>query len=369
MNISKQQARNVLLATAGLSRWSKASPTATMDVLRNLRAVQLDPLDPFLTNAELVMAARLSGYRKGMLLHPSNNGQYSEQWFKERCLIPSESFAPYRQLSFPHHWWRNVGYLKSVDPKTVDRVLSTIADAGPVTRKELDMFGNVEPHDWSGWTGTKKAIGVALEVLWTDTRIAVVGRDAKGKRLYDIPERHFAMEHSDINYAKWAILQRIQSSGIVSTNAGPIWRTLRKERTSGLLQTMQSEGEIAMFSIEGIPGTYISTQEKLDKPEEKPDQNMRILGPLDNFLWDRKLLARVFDFDYVWEVYKPAAKRLWGWYVVPLLYKGTFVGRVELHRQKGELRVKQMWRERTPFPETAWQKCFARMEKTIAPSK
>lgn len=344
---------------------SRATPAATMRVLQSLSAIQLDPLDPFLTNAELAVAARLFGYKKGMLFDPVNNGHYFEQWFKERCLLPAESFSHYTKLEFKPGWWKSVSYLQSVSEETVDRVLQTIIDAGPLTRKELDIFGNVVPHDWSGWTGTSKAIGVALEVLWTDCRITVVGRNEKGKRLYDIPERHFDVQADDSPYAHWAIEQRIQACGLISTNAGPIWRTLRKERTSGVVDELVAQKRILKVQIEDTPGTFLTTQEILDAEPQKPDSHMRVLGPLDNALWDRKLLARVFDFDYVWEVYKPASKRLWGWYVVPLLYKGAFVGRVEMQKTKQGLTVKNLWREKKPFPEKAWERCFQRIEKSI----
>ena len=71
------------------------------------------------------------------------------------------------------------------------------------------------------------------------------------------------------------------------------------------------------------------------------------LAPLDPLAWDRDLLLRLFDFDYRWEVYVPAAKRRWGYYVLPLLYGDRFVGRIEprIDRAKGTLRVIGLWWE------------------------
>ena len=70
---------------------------------------------------------------------------------------------------------------------------------------------------------------------------------------------------------------------------------------------------------------------------------MRILGPLDPLLWDRKLVELAFDFAYVWEVYKPAAQRTWGYYVCPLLHEGRMVGRIEAHREGGEVVLDHLW--------------------------
>ena len=75
------------------------------------------------------------------------------------------------------------------------------------------------------------------------------------------------------------------------------------------------------------------------------DDRVRILGPLDPLLWDRNLVRHVFDFDYVWEVYKPAKQRIWGWYVCPLLHRERFIGRIDAHVDRGTLKVRKLWLE------------------------
>ena len=71
------------------------------------------------------------------------------------------------------------------------------------------------------------------------------------------------------------------------------------------------------------------------------------LAPLDPLAWDRDLLLRLWGFDYRWEVYVPAAKRRWGYYVLPLLYGDRFVGRIEprIDRRTGTLRILGLWWE------------------------
>jgi hypothetical protein len=77
-----------------------------------------------------------------------------------------------------------------------------------------------------------------------------------------------------------------------------------------------------------------------------------ILAPLDNLLWDRKLIAALFGFDYKWEVYTPAADRRYGYYVLPLLYEDRFIGRFEpvANRKSGELVVENWWWEQGVTP-------------------
>jgi uncharacterized protein YcaQ len=71
------------------------------------------------------------------------------------------------------------------------------------------------------------------------------------------------------------------------------------------------------------------------------------LAPLDPLMWDRKLLQQLYGFDYIWEVYVPAAKRRWGYYVLPILFGDRLVGRIEprLDRKTGTLEVLGLWFE------------------------
>jgi uncharacterized protein YcaQ len=88
---------------------------------------------------------------------------------------------------------------------------------------------------------------------------------------------------------------------------------------------------------------------------------MRILGPHDALLWDRKLVRQVFGFDYVWEVYKPAEDRKWGWYVCPLLHRGRLVGRLEGRVRDDTLVIERLYRETDArLDESALDACLER---------
>jgi hypothetical protein len=77
------------------------------------------------------------------------------------------------------------------------------------------------------------------------------------------------------------------------------------------------------------------------------ETGVALLAPLDPLVWDREVLRSLWDFDYLWEVYVPAAKRRWGYYVLPLLWGERFVGRIEprIERKTGTLRVLGLWWE------------------------
>ena len=81
--------------------------------------------------------------------------------------------------------------------------------------------------------------------------------------------------------------------------------------------------------------------------EISKEKKVRFLAPLDNLLWDRKLVKDIFGFDYKWEVYTPESKRKYGYYVLPILYGGDFIGRFEpeFYKKEKGLVVKNFWWE------------------------
>lgn len=83
----------------------------------------------------------------------------------------------------------------------------------------------------------------------------------------------------------------------------------------------------------------------LQNPE--PKWRCELIAPLDNFLWDRKLITALFNFDYTWEIYTPVSKRKFGYYVLPLVYGERFIGRAEIiaERKTNTLVVKNIWYE------------------------
>ena len=99
---------------------------------------------------------------------------------------------------------------------------------------------------------------------------------------------------------------------------------------------------------------------------DRPAPRAAILAPLDNLLWDRRFIRRLFGFSYIWEVYKPVAEREYGYYVLPILYGDRFVARFEPGRDKrsGALVVKNWWWEEEVKPsaemQAELQRCFRR---------
>jgi uncharacterized protein YcaQ len=134
-----------------------------------------------------------------------------------------------------------------------------------------------------------------------------------------------------------------------------------RERAAALARLLEQE-QVTEVHVEGIDlPLYMRSRDRatLDRAVDDVDLPPRaaILAPLDNLLWDRRFVEALFDFYYVWEVYKPVAERRYGYYVLPILYGDRFVARFEPGRDKksGALVVKNWWWESGVHPSAAMQ--------------
>jgi uncharacterized protein YcaQ len=349
----------------GLARPLGAGLGAIPGLLQRLRAVQLDPLEPIGSQADLVALARLDGLARGDVYRGLLPGHAFEHYAKERCLLPADAFPQYRRRATGDVGWRLSDLHKALPPSLLDDVEAEVRERGPLAPAALTDRGRVQPVDWSGWKGTSKASTMALEALSLRCRVVVSGRSGRDK-LYDVPERALPAHHARRprgDFDRWAILDRATAAGLLPTRSGPQWGCCATRGTQ-LAPRLVETGALRAVALGGR--TWWCRPEFLEAPIEEPDDRVRILGPLDPLLWDRDLVRLVFGFDYVWEVYKPAAERTWGWYVVPLLYEGRLVGRLEARYGDGKLTVHQLWPESPgSIPGAALDRALDRHERAL----
>jgi hypothetical protein len=118
---------------------------------------------------------------------------------------------------------------------------------------------------------------------------------------------------------------------------------------NALREELVELGELIPVEVEGVAGKrYVVRDdlELLEKPPEPPP-SVAFISPYDAFVWDRKLLGSLFDFDYVSELYIPPHKRRWGWYVLPIVFRDRLVGRIEprIDAAEGTVQVLALWWE------------------------
>ena len=330
ITLSQAEVRRRLVAHLGLN----VPMRSVRAVLEKLRCIQLDPLDVIGTNADLVVMARVERAQRGDVHKRLFPRHAFEHFAKERCILPAEAFPYYREhghgVQTP--WWKHNEREERVAPEQIARVLDEVRKRGPIVAADLTDEGSVVPMDWSGWMGTSKATSMALEILWTRCDIVVAGRTDSGAKIYDLPERalgSIAREKPKEGFEQWALRERVRAIGLLSRSGGSTWSTLSATRRTTIPDDMVASGDLVDVMIEGSPRKYLAVPEFLERRSVRFDDRVRILGPLDPLMWDRDLIRHAFEFDYVWEVYKPAHLRKWAWYVCPILFRDRLIGRVD----------------------------------------
>src|ERR1051325_635392 len=336
ITLTRAEARRLLVAHLGLARFLGRGARGVRAVLERLRCIQLDPLDVIGTNADLVVMARVEDARRGDVWRQLFPKHAFEHFAKERCILPASAFPWYRRQGHgaQTHWWRHGEREQRVPPELVAAVLDEVRERGPLAARDLTDHGSVEPIDWAGWMGTKKMTSMAVEILWTRCDVVVAGRTESAAKLYDVPERSLGkFDEPCGDFNRWALRERAHAAGLLTRASGAMWSMLSGVRASPLVGEMLEAGELIEVMIEDSPRRYLAIPSFLEA-RARYDDRLRVLGPLDPLLWDRDLVRHVFDFEYVWEVYKPAHQRKWGWYVCPILHRDRLIARLDAQTGK-----------------------------------
>ena len=188
---------------------------------------------------------------------------------------------------------------------------------------------------------------------------SAISRRDGNRRLYDLSERLFPAEllaerRTEDEQRRHKLLSRYRAHGLLGMRGGnqEVWigtAPTAAERYR-FRDELIAEGLLLPVAVDGVKGERLILAEEapmLAEAAELAEPGVAFLAPLDPLVWDRELLRSLWDFDYVWEVYVPAAKRRWGYYVLPLLWGERFVGRIEprIERKTGTLRILGLWWE------------------------
>ena len=180
---------------------------------------------------------------------------------------------------------------------------------------------------------------------------------------------------NELDHQKWRVLRRIGAVGLLWNKPSDAWLNIwglkSAERNEIFMQLLEEEKilEIKVDSIKDRLYCLSTDRDILETVLQEPELKARceLIAPLDNMLWDRRLIKAVFNFDYKWEIYTPEIQRKYGYYVLPLLYGDSFIGRVEAicDRKAGTLAVKNIWYEKgvkqTKKLQTAINNCICKL--------
>ena len=328
--LSRTDARSIAVRAQLLA---DGRPSTLLDTVRTLTLLQIDPVAAIAPSAELVAWSRL-----GSSSSPSdlNAALESRKLIELRAMIrPSEDLALFRaemaiwERAEPGELagWRGVHceWVRANDACRLD-ILGRLGSAGPLPSRALPDTCKV-PWKSTGWTNNRNVTQM-LEFLVRRGEVAVAGRQG-GDRLWDLASRVYP------------------DDPVVPLDEALRIRNERRLRSLGIARAWGPEcpvepldvgdvGESAV--VEGIKGIWRVDPSFLGQPLSG---RTALLSPFDRLIHDRKRMVELFEFDYQLEMYKPAGKRRWGYFALPILHGDRLVGKLDAtaDRKAGVLRI------------------------------
>jgi uncharacterized protein YcaQ len=367
-SLSKEEFRSFLIryhsldnfdSLSGKGKTQVSKPAAQVKkLMRRLGSVQYDPLNVVGRNPDLVFQSRIKDFTADLL----EDLLYKERslidgWDKEMSIYPSAEWPCFTRIR-KAETESTLGTLKYRGQEEVLKFLPQIMEEARkkgALRSNALKLGSCKENRW----GHRQVSGAALDYLNMSGQLGVYSKKSAQKIYAPIenllPEKIVNESDpfpNDDDFFEWYFLRRIGGIGAYWLRSGPGWLghylsnpDLRKKT----LKTLEEKKTIVRLEVPEINETFYMRRKDLPVLNEKShyDGAARFLAPLDNMLWDRLMVKKVFDFEYSWEVYVPAAKRKYGYYVLPVLYKNNLIARFEpVKYEKGRpLAVKNWWWE------------------------
>ena len=346
--LSISQARRAALAAQGFQR---ERPPGRVD-RRHLRrafddmgVIQIDSVNVLVRSQELPLFARLGPHDRSLIPEATAAGEIFEYWVHEASHVPVSQHQFLRWRMQQPHGWKGVNQIVEANPGLVKRVLDAIGDRGPITAGELSPRTSPK-NDWWDWDAAK----AALEFLFWKGEVAATRRSNDFARLYDLPERVLPAwaveaETPEENDARRELIrQATRHLGVGTLKDIADYHRQRITDVRPLVEDLVRQGDLVPISVDGWSHTAYACPD-LHIPRTLSARAM--LSPFDPVVWFRDRDERLFDFHYRIEIYTPASKRRYGYYVLPFLLGDRLVGRFDLKadRAQGVLRIQSSWVE------------------------
>lgn len=355
MHISKNDLKNFYVNYHGFyDFYNTPTKSAIGGVFNRLQSLQFDPLNVVGRNAELALFSRIKYFSRQDLFDALYvDGSLIDGWDKMMCIFPRKDFSrfSYVREKMIADYDKVINWRAQNDCYAhMGEIYEYIDNNGPVLVSDIPSAKTN-----NGRWGPSKIAGVCCEYLWFGGKI-VVSEKRGVVKIYDTATKvlgeeanknFFTDKHS---FSRWYVKRRIAAIGALWNKNGGGWLgpfLENKEFRTGIIEELCSCGELIEVNVEGVKEPfYICSGDEKYFRECRADRAV-FIAPLDNLIWDRKLVKSIFDFEYTWEVYVPAAKRKFGYYVMPVMIGNRFVGRFEpcQYRPNETLKIKNFWFE------------------------
>jgi uncharacterized protein len=368
IRITKADARAFLIRAFALESWQSLPDTES--AIRALEFVQEDSIPICGRMHDLILWPRVAGYTPQSLADAlyGPTATAFEIHFPNLAALPREDY-PYfvrRMQARQEEPGRWQGLLAEEEPVAA-AFLEALDTLGPLSTRR---HGNDSGHMLSGWGTRSTVISQVAEKLWLHGKLGIAHRK-NFERYFDRLERvapELAAWHAPdatlpdpVEARRYLVRKRLK--------AKVLFRPGRDDKAT------LGESAFCKVEIEGLTKPWYTLNEFT--PFAEPEgvgrgtrtgggaAGLRLLAPLDPLVYDRQRNREIFDFDYTWEVYVPAEKRKWGYYVLPILHDSQLVGRVDLKRdtKAGALQVLSLTVEENVVLETVAEPIAMRLRE------
>jgi uncharacterized protein len=357
VKVSAEIARRFLVARQMLApaRSLQGGQDAALEVFRRWGSVQFDPLSVAGRSHDLVLHARVAGYEPAWSDDLYERGEVFEANNKGLSLVLTEEFPWFRAA-----WNLRPPRVPDDNPEIAERVLERIREEGPLSALDFEPERGKEVD----WFGVPTNVVRAVLEDYAGAGVLGLARREGNRRYYDLLERLLPAEVLEREVPleeqiRHKLHSRYRTHGLLGIGGGgDIFNGLGPAKPdpsrgtpgrTALRNQLIADGALVPVDVEGVRGKRFVLREEVEllaAPPELPP-SVAFLSPFDPVVWDRGLLGSLFEFDYVWELFFPREKRKYGWYVLPILFRDRFVGRIEprIEREDGRVQVIGFWWE------------------------
>mgnify|MGYP000041102104 CR=1 FL=1 len=351
--ISLKTARRIALAAQG---FADPRPSTTPDrrhlgrVLSRTGLLQIDSVSAVVRAHYMPLYSRLGAYPMSLLdeaMAPGRKRALFEYWAHEASLLPIETYPLMRwrmeRAERGEEMYTGLAKWGCQNANLIDEIFREVETRGPIAASEIE--GHKGNGGWWGWSAAKHA----FEWLFWAGRITTHSRRGF-ERLYDLPERVLPQAVRDLpvpspeDAHRELLRMSARAHGVATYACLRDYFRLAPEDTKARLEELVEDGELIPVRVEGWDKpAYLHK----DARQPRKVEARALLAPFDPLVFERSRAENLFDFRYRIEIYTPAEKRQYGYYVLPFLHEEKIVGRIDVKadRPAGVLRVHAAYAE------------------------
>lgn len=351
LHLSQTAARALALAAQGLDRRPRrrAKKADVLAAIRRMGALQIDTISVVARSPYLVLWTRIGDYEPRWLDALLAERKLFEYWSHEACFLPIQDYPLYRHRMLDHAWagWRYAHKFMDAHRDDAARLLQHVREHGEV--RSTDFERKDTRGGWWSWKPEKRM----LESLFTAGELMIARREGF-QRIYDLRERVLpSWDDAELPAAdevrRTLVLKAVRAMGIAKAKWVADYFRMDKTSTKRIPDRIADEGALMRVAVEGwkepafIHPDHADTAASAATGKLKPVLTT-LLSPFDPLIWDRGRASEMFGFDYRIEVYTPAPRRVYGYYVLPILHRGKLIGRLDpkAHRKEGVFEIRAL---------------------------